>query len=143
MNTVRTVRFEVQAYLAVNPTSPKWCRVALTAINGWWKWVDHPNRVRSGFSGAHTYGESFAFGTLEHAEEAMRFFSSLPQQYDLRVVKTVYEITESAMLGPYVPSERKTPPRHSRDFGWPRPEKVKAKAEEGISGDEFDSKLMW
>lgn len=100
MTTQVWERWEVEAYLAVNPNHPEWARVVMTAITGWVAWHKDPRRVRDGVYGGHMYADSFAFGLREDAETFWKHISRFKQKYDLRIVSRVYVQTDEVAFGP-------------------------------------------
>lgn len=103
MSTVKAVasrRWVLQAYLAVSPSSPRWCDVEFTAIEGWtnyqhWDggsklWRDQ--RLTDDFS-------KWWFVDEAAAREVLAELLALKQRYFLRIIERQTVLTEVVLGG--------------------------------------------
>lgn len=112
-------RYHIQAHGSAG-SAPRWFSIGLVYLNGWWAWRDDPRRERSGHTGAHTYADSFAFRTQEDAEACLFDLRRFPQEYDLRILKSVHVVDE-VVIGPVYTTIKGKMPDTSRGRMWPYP----------------------
>lgn len=116
------VQFYVfEALLEVSPNHQDWARVAISLINGWRKYKDHPKRLRQ--LGGRFFTDVLAFQDPKAAAACFRDLSRRKQEYKLRLVRIQKTVTKLVVLEWTSPASscRRATPRATRPSGcWTR-----------------------
>jgi hypothetical protein len=91
----------LQAYLAVNPRSPKWTGIEFSAVNGWEKYQEWRDRGRTVWRDPRltdSYSK-WEFVSPEAAMEVLQELQGYEQDYFLRVIERQVVLTEQVVGG--------------------------------------------
>jgi len=96
--------YELQAYLAVSASHPRWSGVNMTAINGWKKYhYWEGNKCIRDPRLTDALGETFQFNNKEDALSFLDEIRQVPQKYYLRVVRVVKTVDVFPLAGADIP----------------------------------------
>lgn len=109
MRTTAVTSYVLQAYLAVNPASPRWCDVTFSAVAGWedyQKW-ERGHLIRD----PRLHGSSgWRFVSAEAAREVLgELLSKHHQDHHLRVIQRYETVHEQFIGGADIPDGRLVP----------------------------------